>query len=300
MKKLKFLLPYIFIILGILSIVIFIINRGFVHSDYQNYYKVSLTINSQSDDLWSKLSNTSGVIEVDRTSNVIYFQNIDQAKVSESLNTYVNEENSYTYFVEKIYPSTGRLVRVFQVFLSVVLVTLFFIGFSFVLKTRKFNWTLNNYIKVYGFYVFIVGFSSILLGGMISVLSLIYKVGDYSLISFILIPIVASVLIWLKLSSESNVDNIIEQKDSFLSDYKYLFLLSFTLLIFVGSGLGLKSIVPLGLLSITPMLLYFSNDVFTTLYALSLPKEDKVFKEPNKKIVEVTKNSKKKKREKKK
>lgn len=247
MKHIKKFLPLIVIVLLVSSIGLFIANRGFKHSEYQEFYKVDFSGEFNTEEVFDRIKNTAGLIEIDKTNNAAYYQNVDSNNLNQSLTESLNGIEGLTTSTSKIIPSIGRTEKLSSLGLSVALFAVLLIGFTFVTKTRLFNWNLKQYLIHNGFYVLSTVVVLTILLGLISLISLVYKVNDYLLFSIMFVIVVKALIFWFKYTSE----DLKEAKSYYLAslrlDYTRMLLTLLIIGVFLIVGLGVKSVLPLGL-----------------------------------------------------
>lgn len=249
MKHIKNFLPLIVIVLLVSSIGLFIANRGFKHSEYQEFYKVDFSGEFNTEEVFDRIKNTAGLIEIDKPNNTAYYQNIDSNTLNQSITESLKEIEGITTSTSKIIPSIGRTEKLSSLGLAVALFTALLIGFTFVTKTRLFNWNLKQYLIHNGFYVLSTVAVLTILLGLISLISLVYKVNDYLLFSIIFVIVVKALMFWFKYTSE----DLKEAKSYYLAslrlDYTRMLLTLLIIGVFLIVGLGVKSVLPLCLLA---------------------------------------------------
>ncbi len=247
MNRLKLALPYITIVLFVVSVVGFLLNNGFKYNDYENYIRVQVNGDQNVDAFVEKLVDSNGLIEIDRVNNFAYYQHIELSTVEETVSTVKQEYPEVVITTETVYPSITKRERIIDVALITTLVMLLFIGFSYVTKSRSFNWDLKEYAKYYGFYILDNILAIGILAGAVSLLSLVYKINDYVLFAFFVVVIIKTLIFWFKLLDE----DIAKMKSSFvlnfLNDYKKLFVIGFITIVLLAAGMGIKSVLPLGM-----------------------------------------------------
>lgn len=249
MKHIKKFLPLIVTLLFVSSIALFLTNKGFKHSEYQEFYKVDFSGEFSTEEVFDRIKNTAGLIEIDKTNNSAYYQNVDSNTLNQSITDSLNGIEGLTTSTSKIIPSIGRTEKLSSLGLAVALFTALLIGFTFVTKTRLFNWNLTQYATHNRFYVLSTAVALTILLGLISLISLVYKVNDYLLFSIMFVVIVKALMFWFKYTSE----DLKEAKGYYLAtlrlDYTRMLLTLLIIGIFLIVGLGVKSVLPLGLLA---------------------------------------------------
>lgn len=251
MNKFKKALPFLLVILFVASLVIFTINRGFKFSDYQSYIKVDVRGDQDVNIFVDRLEDTTGLIEIDRSNKTAYYQHIEKSVVEENLKTIKTEYPEVVTNVQTVFPAVSKQDKVINVLLSGLAIIILFMGYSFVVKTRFFSWTRKEYIKYYGFYLLDNALSIGLLAGAISLLSLVYKINDYILYSIFFLIFFKTLIFWFKLLQENLHEMKTAYIENFKNDYKKLFTISFIVVVLVGAGMGVRSVLPLALILVS-------------------------------------------------
>jgi len=248
MNKFKKALPFVLIVLFVASVGIFIINRGLKYSDYENYIKVDVRGEKDVDTFLERLNNSSGLIEIDRNNKTAYYQHIEQAIVEENVSTLKTEYPEIVTNVQKVLPAVSKKEKALNIASIGLALIVLFMGYSYVVKTRFYNWTRNDYLKYYGFYLLDNTLAVGILVGLISLLSLVYKINDYILYSVFFLILFKTLIFWFKLLQE-NIDEMkFAYVENFKNDYKKLFTIAFILIVLITVGMGVKSVIPLTLL----------------------------------------------------
>lgn len=245
MNKFKKALPFLLIALFLASVVVFTVNKGFKYSDYQSHLKVDVRGDQDVDVVLDRLAESAGLIEIDRNNKSAYYQHIEQSIVEENLNNLKNEYPEVLTNLQEVLPAGSKQDKVVNVALSGLAIIVIFMGYSFVVKTRFYSWTRKEYIKYYGFYFLDNVLSVGILVGAISLLSLVYKINDYILYSIFFLIFFKTLIFWFKLMQENLHEMKTAYIENFKNDYRKLFTISFILVVLVGAGMGVRSVLPL-------------------------------------------------------
>lgn len=236
--------PYILIVGLLVSLFVFIGNHGFKYSDFEQYFTVSV-YSDNSSEILNSFENTSGLIEIDRNNNVLTFQHTDPSTIQQKIDSVVEQYPDSILNLATVYPSDSKREILTNLLLNVVLILTFFIGYSFVLKTRHYKWDLKQYSKYYSLYIVDNLLTVGILLGVVSLLSLVYKINNYVLFSVIFVLIFKTMIFWFKLLNEDIHQMKSSYVENFKSEYKKLFLIVFILVGLIAIGMGAKSVIPL-------------------------------------------------------
>lgn len=259
MNRLKLALPYITIILFVASLGLFVFNHGFKYDDYENYIRVQVNGTENVDSFVERLSETNGLIELDKANNFAYYQQVDKSVVEESINNVKKDYPEIETTVETIYPSVSKKQRVIDLALTTTLIILLFAAFSYVTKTRAFNWNLREYGKYYGLYFADNILSLGILAGLVSLLSLVYKINDYVLFSFFVLVIVKTSIYWFKLLQEDINQMKTHFVENFVNDSRKIFVAALILCVLLAVGMGVRSVIPLAFILVAITVNFLTN-----------------------------------------
>lgn len=259
MNRLKLALPYITIILFVALLGLFVFNHGFKYDDYENYIRVQVNGTENVDSFVERLSETNGLIELDKANNFAYYQQVDKSVVEESINNVKKDYPEIETTVETIYPSVSKKQRVIDLALTTTLIILLFAAFSYVTKTRAFNWNLREYGKYYGLYFADNILSLGILAGLVSLLSLVYKINDYVLFSFFVLVIVKTSIYWFKLLQEDINQMKTHFVENFVNDSRKIFVAALILCVLLAVGMGVRSVIPLAFILVAITVNFLTN-----------------------------------------
>jgi hypothetical protein len=250
-QNLKKFIPFIVVLFTLISTAIIFANRGFKYSEFEPYYQVAFNSEFINEENLNKVSQLSSLMEIDRSEGIALFQHISVEQLEQNLKSLNSEDQSTNYIIQEISPSTTKRDEVLSLFSGIVVVTLFFIGFSFVAKSRFFKWKTIDYVKYYWFYIRNLIISTIILFGLISSLSLVYKINDFVLISMLFLIILKTSIFWFRLLNEDLDQMKLSFIENFKDDYRKIFSATFIICVLAAAGFGVKSVIPLVLIVVS-------------------------------------------------
>ncbi len=271
MRKIQRFLPALFILLVVIGAMLIYQNDLVKYSDFESSIKVELTGIADYEQIYASLSENPNLIEIDRVNNVVYYQKVGQSEIQTEVSSKLEEFSGVTAVYSQTYFSISKLEAFSKTWLSFVLIALVFLGSTYVLKTRFYRWSLKTYLVIYSVLTIIFAGTAVLLTGLISAVSLIYKVGYLELFSFYFTVFILALLVWQNLS-----DKTLEElkSDVLLKLNNQVFkLLQITLpiVVLLAFGLGPKIVIPVVIIIVSLVLIYLAYyAIFTTLQFLNL------------------------------
>jgi len=249
MKNFKKLLPAVFVLLLIAGIVFTYKNDLLKYSDFDNSIKVELTGSDNYEDVFTALRDTQNLVEIDRYNNIIYYQHTGIGEVQTEVTQKLAEFEGVSAGYSQVFPSANKVETLIKTLISYVLIAVIFLGATFVLKTRFYKWSLKTYLAWYAAHLLIFASAAALLTGLISVLSLIYKVSYLDLFSYYFVAFILSLLIW---------ENLTEGVSRLNAQFIKLVQITSIIVLLLAFGLGAKVVIPVVIM-------------FTSLIAIYLP-----------------------------